>query len=280
MPIEVRLLQVSDIPAALRLKELAQWNQTEDDWLRLLLLEPNGCFCATVGSEVVATTTTTTYGQDLAWIGMVLVEPAHRRRGIATRLMEAATEYLSSAGIATIKLDATPAGHLVYETLGFKEESLIERWAGIARASSVACLTMDAATRGEALTLDAHAFGADRSNLIEMLIKDSYCTPLIGIGGDRLSGYALARRGTSAVYLGPILATDVETATTLLDGLLSRVAGEHVYIDLNTNFEAGRRMLIERGFAKQRDLIRMSYGKESRAGSSPSIFAIAGPEVG
>ena len=87
MQIEVRLLRESDIPAALRLKELAQWNQTENDWLRLLRLEPNGCFCATIGDEVVATTTTTTYGHELAWIGMVLVDPEFRRLGIATRLM-------------------------------------------------------------------------------------------------------------------------------------------------------------------------------------------------
>ena len=48
MQIEVRLLLESDIPAALRLRELAQWNQTENDWLRLLRLEPNGCFCSTI----------------------------------------------------------------------------------------------------------------------------------------------------------------------------------------------------------------------------------------
>jgi hypothetical protein len=40
--ISIRLLFESDIPAAMRLKEAAGWNQTEDDWRRLLLLEPNG----------------------------------------------------------------------------------------------------------------------------------------------------------------------------------------------------------------------------------------------
>ncbi len=97
MQIEVRLLRESDIPAALRLKELAQWNQTENDWLRLLRLEPNGCFCATIGDEVVATTTTTTYGHELAWIGMVLVDPEFRRLGIATRLMRLAFDRLIEA---------------------------------------------------------------------------------------------------------------------------------------------------------------------------------------
>jgi len=121
MQIEVRLLRKSDIPAALRLKELAQWNQTESDWLRLLHLEPNGCFCATIDGEVVATTTSTTYGHELAWIGMVLVDPKHRQLGIATKLMRVAIDYLSKAGVTTIKLDATPAGsraHSRFDAVG------------------------------------------------------------------------------------------------------------------------------------------------------------------
>ena len=92
----------------------------------------DGCFCATIDGEVVATTTTTTYGHELAWIGMVLVDPKRRQLGIATKLMHVALEYLSKAGVGTVKLDATPAGRPLYKKLGFKEESLIERWEGIA----------------------------------------------------------------------------------------------------------------------------------------------------
>ena len=38
----IRLLQLSDIPAAMRLKEAAGWNQTELDWTNLLATEPEG----------------------------------------------------------------------------------------------------------------------------------------------------------------------------------------------------------------------------------------------
>jgi hypothetical protein len=133
----------------------------------------------------------------------------------------------------------------------------------------------------EALVFDRNALGADRSELIKMLVADCLVTPIVarGIVGE-VTGYALARQGSAAVYVGPLLAEGTSDATTLLDGLLSQVSGQNVYIDLNTNFEGGRKILRERGFVKQRDLIRMSYGQESSAASSPSIFAIAGPEVG
>jgi predicted N-acetyltransferase YhbS len=281
MQIEVRLLREADIPAALRLKELVLWNQTENDWRRLLRLQPSGCFCATSGGKVVATTTTTAYGRELAWIGMVLVDPEWRRLGIATKLMRAALDYLIQAGVATIKLDATPDGCLVYENLDFKVDSLIERWEGVAGPGDVGCSMLDTFAPSEALALDRQAFGADRSTLIEMLIEDAYVRPLVATAADgRLIGYALARRGSAAAYVGPLVATDANAATTLLDGLLSQMSGQRVYIDLNTNFGEGREILARRGLVKQRDLIRMSYGKGSNAGSSSSVFAIAGPEIG
>ena len=281
MQIEVRLLLESDIPAALRLKELAQWNQTENDWLRLLRLEPSGCFCATFDGGLVATTTTTIYKPELAWIGMVLVDPKRRQLGIATRLMNAALEYLVKTGVPTVKLDATPAGCSLYRKLGFKDESLIERWVGIAGSRKVTCSSLDTASRQEALVFDRHAFGAERSKLLEMLIDDCCVTPLVTTAADgHLTGYGLAREGSAAVYAGPLLAASTDAATTLLDGLLDQVSGQRVYIDLNRNFIGGRKILTERGFVKQRDLVRMSYGTASDAGSSPLIFAIAGPELG
>src|ERR1051325_850627 len=127
--LEIRLLFESDIPAAMQLKQAAGWNQTEEDWRRLLALDPNGCFAAVKDGRLVGTTTTTTYGNDLAWIGMVLVDPHERRQGIATRLMNVALDYLNGK-VATVKLDATAEGKTLYEKFGFQAESVLERWSG------------------------------------------------------------------------------------------------------------------------------------------------------
>ncbi len=51
----------SDLPACTRLKELAGWNQTQEDWLRFLRADPEGSFVAETGQRVVATVTTITY---------------------------------------------------------------------------------------------------------------------------------------------------------------------------------------------------------------------------
>ena len=302
--VEIKLLGEGDIPAAMKLKEFARWNQTESDWRRLLKLEPDGCFAAWLDGRVVGTTTTTTYGSELAWIGMVLVDPRYRRRGIASRLMRKALDYLREAGIATVKLDATPEGRTVYEAFGFESELLIERWMGVPLPASVTdCRALDEVARPSVLAFDRQAFGADRAGLLNSLIAEACVEPLIATTTDgHLRGYALARSGTSAVYIGPLISADERSAAVLLDGILGQLTDQRVYIDLHTGsgkskvqsprsevqiyidlhtgFEGGKRLLSERGFAKQRDLIRMSYGEPNSAGTSELVFAIAGPEIG
>jgi GNAT superfamily N-acetyltransferase len=275
--IEIRLLFESDIPAAMRLKEAAGWNQTEKDWQRLLALEPNGCFAAVKDGRVVGTTTTTTYGNELAWIGMVLVDPHERRQGIATQLMNVAIDYLKDK-VATVKLDATALGQPLYESLGFQFESVFERWSGISNVNNAEPSNVDAVS--DLLALDRIAFAADRSKLLVKLIDDACVQPVLLRAADgTLNGYALARSGTNADYIGPVVAKDPQHVESLLDQVLSELSGRRVYIDFNTECGASTSVLSARDFVKERDLIRMSAGARSEK-TLPSVIAIAGPETG
>jgi len=264
----------------MRLKEAAGWNQTEDDWRRLLLLEPDGCFCVIKDGVLAGTTTTTRYGKDLAWIGMVLVDSEHRRQGIAAQLMNVALEYLSGK-VETIKLDATAAGKPVYEKFGFQVESVVERWIGTAKARNTETPSvLDPDAVHDLLALDRVAFNADRSKLLERLIGAASVRPVLLRAADgTLSGYALARQGTKADYVGPAVTTDPRQVESLLDQVLSQLPGRRVYIDFNTESGAGTNLLSDRGFVKERDFIRMVKGGPGKK-TSPLVVAIAGPELG
>jgi GNAT superfamily N-acetyltransferase len=276
--IEIRLLFESDIPSAMRLKEAAGWNQTEADWRRLLSLQPDGCFGAVRDGRLVGTTTTTIYGE-LAWIGMVLVDPEYRRQGIASELMSVALDYLKEK-VETIKLDATALGEPVYKKLGFAVESKVERWSGsVGSTQRDAQIVIDRESVRELLQLDRRAFGADRSKLIESLMTDACVAPvLLRAADDGLSGYALARGGTSKTYVGPVVVSEPQLVETLLDQVLSQLPGREIYIDINRECVADMRLLSDRGFVKERDLIRMVKGPSRK--TSPLVVAIAGPEIG
>ena len=279
---EIRLLFESDIPAAMKLKDAAGWNQTEADWRRLLMLEPNGCFGAVKNGRLIGTTTTTTYKDDLAWIGMVLVDPLNRHQGIATRLMETALDYLKDK-VAIVKLDATSQGKPVYERFGFQVESMVERWIG-RPAKSISYKTpsksLDSEVSPELFELDQQAFLADRSKLITYLIQEAIIPPVLCRSEDgKLNGYATVRRGTKAHYIGPVITTEPDQIENLLDQMLGQLNDSRVYIDVNTECGAPTSVLENRGFVKERDLVRMCYGAPGRK-TSPFVVAIAGPEIG
>src|SRR5207244_12045682 len=103
-------------------------NQIEEDWQRVLDLEPEGCFGIERGGRLAATTTAICYGRRLAWIGMVLTDPEYRGQGLATQLMRHTLEFLDGRGLDWIKLDATAMGRPIYRKLGFVDECEIERW--------------------------------------------------------------------------------------------------------------------------------------------------------
>jgi GNAT superfamily N-acetyltransferase len=117
-----------DIPAGIRLKELAGWNQTAADWNYFLAASPEGCFVAEVDGHVRGTATTISFENRFAWIGMVLVDPEFRSQCFGTKLLERTIEYLDQQKMPTMKLDATPQGKPLYEKLGFVTEYGIERW--------------------------------------------------------------------------------------------------------------------------------------------------------
>src|SRR5436309_8833391 len=106
-----------DVPAGLRLCRLARWNQRAEDWLALLA---NGFFRVVVRDDtIVGSGGAVVYGRRLAWVAMILVDPAARRQGIATRLMQDVLARLGA--VEVVGLEATPHGAAVYGGLGFTD---------------------------------------------------------------------------------------------------------------------------------------------------------------
>ena len=84
----ISLLKSEDVGKAFPLSSQAGWNQTYPDWIRLLELNPDTCYLFRMGNRVAGSTSLVTYGSDLAWIGMVIVDIAFRGKGIGKRALE------------------------------------------------------------------------------------------------------------------------------------------------------------------------------------------------
>ncbi len=249
MDLILRPLTLSDIPAAMALKQAAGWNQTESDWRNLLSLAPESSFGIDCDGELRATTTAICYGRELAWVGMVLTDPAYRGRGLARRLMKHTLDYLRRERINWIKLDATNLGRPVYERLGFCDEGAIERWVRKpgpvnAHASSTGPFVPDDA-------LDREAFGADRSAMLRALGR-------IEAASTAGAGFAMGRAGSAACYFGPCVARTRDAARNLLVWFLSGHSEESIYWDILAANRDAIELACEFGFERARELVRMS----------------------
>lgn len=268
-PIAIRRLEHADLPFAQEVRELAGWNQTDRDWERLLAHEPEGCFLATVDGAPAGTATTTTHADEVGWIGMVLVHPGFRKRGVATNLLVGCIEYLERK-VRCIKLDATPAGQPVYERLGFIEESHLARWEGLAPRSIP---DPSPNTSALPLSLDREAFGANRGAYLIQLARDSEAIL-------REDGFAFLRRGSRANYLGPVVARTPELGRELALSALATRPGTPVYWDIPEGNEPAKTLARDIGFTPQRPLVRMRLGERGFEGSDCLQWAIGAPETG
>ena len=277
---KLRTMTTDDIPAGMRLKALAGWNQTRGDWQCFLESSPRGCFAAEVDGKVVGTAATIVYEGRFAWIGMVLVDPEFRGRGIGTRLLERAVEHLDTIGVRTMKLDATPAGRPIYQKLGFKDEYEIERWLLKRSAPEAQPATEPQAVSEAVLQLDREIFGADRNLLLRALAAENPDFALVTERNGEIAGYTFGRRGTLADHLGPWMARDEKTAAALLDEFLENSRRDAVFVDALKDQRFVAEMLLARGFKVSRLLTRMVRGPNTFPGLPDLLCAILGPEFG
>lgn len=273
----IRPLTLADLPAADAIRQAEGWNQTLADWNRLIAHAADGCFVATDRGRVVGAVSTTSHGNQLAWIGMMLVHAEFRRRGIGRQLMNVALEYLAERGITCVKLDATPAGRPVYSKLGFREEAKLQRWFRDQPPLSLPSSTGAASSvRWEQISpLDRMAFGADRTSWCAALCRDSSVVSVSS--GNRVQGIGMLRAGSRVPYLGPIVAESASVGCSIAAQLVTASGG--VFWDIHSSNHAAVESARTLGFEPVRDLYRMWRG--SPVAEDPLLqFAITAPETG
>lgn len=286
-PAAIRPLIAADLDAALDLSASANWNQNLDDWATMLRLgqgwgidEAEDAGRTTLAASVIVVP----YGTHFAWVSMVLVLPAFRRRGHAQRLLRHALARLRAQGRGAV-LDATPAGHAVYVQEGFTDTWGFARYRREAGAVLHPC--PDAAPsrllrEGDwpaIEAIDSPAFGASRLPLLRELAQRWPQAARVVEQGGRVCGFVLGRDGREAHQIGPLLADDEAAAKGLLQDVL-RAAPGAVYLDLLDRQRNLLPWLQQQGFGFQRPFTRMVHALDSAPGDPSRIVLAAGPELG
>ncbi|MCA1760312.1 MAG: GNAT family N-acetyltransferase [Bacteroidales bacterium] len=281
----LKILEPADIGQALRLSKAEGWNQTEKDWEFLINNDDNICLAADVDGKIVGTATAINYENNVAWIGMVLVDKEYRGRGLSKRLLSALFEQLKYC--RSIKLDATPAGQPVYRKFGFEDEYLINRMTSdsVSRKSLPDENTSFAEpvylkNIPEIVDLDKKVFGANRKQLIEFLFENYTDNAWMIKQNGQISGFALGREGTRFFQVGPVVASTTADAKGLIVKSLSQLEDHQAVIDILEDKVELTDWLESIGFVKHRHFIRMYRKENPYPGIPGNHYLIAGPEFG
>lgn len=290
VPVTLREMTAADIEAGLRLCRLSHWNQLARDWRQFLALTPGGAVVAEdAAGMVVGSVATMRYAcagvtPCLAWIAMVLVDPAVRGQGIGTALLHEGLARLSDVPI--VGLDATPLGRPLYEKLGFRRDAGVTRLsrvaAGARRESTPPAGVRSAVASDDAAvaSLDGHVTGLDRRAMVTWLREGAPELAWVAERNGRIEGAVLGRHGHAFIHLGPIVAISTDVALRLLHAALAQTGAAAVIVDATDNHASFRDGLESLGFTAQRPFARMYRGEARPKGDGAGLFAIIGPEFG
>jgi GNAT superfamily N-acetyltransferase len=263
-------LGADDARQGLLLSAEAHWNQNEADWR--FFLTKGTVFGVRDGNRLIATAALLPYTSGNAWISMVLVTQDWRRRGLATKLLDACLEAAAKQGLTTW-LDATPAGATVYGPLGFVPTLELRRLRFAGSASRATAKLPANGRLDDLIARDCGAMGFDRSALLG---------ELAGRPGSQLISHgnamALIRDGRTARQLGPLFADRIASATALVETVVQSETNP-VLIDVVGDHQEFLENLTAIGWTIERPFQRMRFGRATVL-SAALPFAVAGPEFG
>jgi predicted GNAT family acetyltransferase len=276
---------LSDIGDAMKLSSAEGWNQTEKDWKRLIENPGNICEAAEMERKVIGTATAMNYSNQVAWIGMVLVDKEFRGKGVSKALLTHLFGKLKDC--KSVKLDATSEGQKVYEKLDFRDEYSIVRMTNpslkelsLAEDEEISSGPVQLKRLQQVIALDRLVFGADRTRLIESLVKEYPDKLGLMERNNLITGFALGRDGSKYHQIGPVMASSVMDAKMLIGGALKNLVNRQVVVDVLCDKREMISWLNALGFIEQRRFVRMYKGRNPFPGITGKQYLICGPEFG
>jgi len=276
----LRAMAAEDIPEGLRLCRASGWNQLAEDW-RLFIDSPgSGGVLMERAGNVLGTAAYIRYDA-LAWIAMMLVDPAERGTGLGAQLLAAALASLADA--PCVGLDATPAGERLYRRFGFVGDYGLIRTKAIVESSRFSASggfarRMLKSDLPAVCRMDREVFGADRGRLLAALLARSPECAWVASHAAGLRGYTFGRAGHLYHQLGPIIAMDAATARDLVTNCLRQFHGREFAIDVPALGGEWVDFLKSAGFVEERRFVRMFLREHVHPGTPAHQYAICGPE--
>jgi GNAT superfamily N-acetyltransferase len=273
-------MTAADLPAAHKLSLATLWPHRLEDWKFALDLGEG--LVAENETGIVGTVMCWPNSTDFAWLGITIVSPAFRHRGIAREL---ATRMLAKIGDRTVMLHATMDGVPLFESLGFVCAGWVHRHQGSVFHASLLPLRdgeriRPISQRDEAALADlaSRSSGLPRAAVIKHLL-----TVADGVAIDRageLIAFATLRKFGHGFVIGPVIAPDIDRAKALIAYWAGTRAGSLVRVDAPDSSGLSP-WLTDMGLTQVDEMVQiMVKGKPPLADPAITRFALLSQSLG
>jgi len=275
--LRIREMRKSDIPFAVRVSNEEFWGIPSRDFRRILKLDSHGSFIAWEGNRRVGIATTTSYGRQIAWIGNVVVKKQYRHRHIGQRLVKRAIDHLSELHVRHIALYSFIENFQFYRRLGFVHGPRFLRLRREARHRSSAVAreaTLEPRGISRLLRADRKAFGADRGQLLKLMLESGYAWYYDHSAGPAYS-YILVKRYEDLYELGPWVSfrLDATQLDSFFQSVLQRASDKPIEVTCPLTHDDASRILRKRKFRLINKGRVMFYRKVARIGEPNAVLA-------
>ena len=276
--IKISSMECSDLAYAKSLTDIEGWGHQENDFRRLLELDPQGCFVAWYGDTRVGIATTVSYDQ-YSFLGNIIVEKQHRGRDIGPALMRHAIDYLDGKGTKTIELDGVLPAVAMYRHMGFQEKyyslRLVRAPQHRAHTPSAVSLCSEPTALVE---FDFQQTGIKRQALIRSLVAECPASTFC-LGAPGLEAYAVVReRAHGALAIGPVVVQHPAACQKMMHGIVSMFGDRKIIVGVPEINESAVEIMLQHDFRHSPPSLRMFRGR--RISYEEHVYAIASADVG
>lgn len=284
---KVTPLHTKDIPSLIELSASLGWDYSHPD-LHTILTSGIAYGHKTPTGKLISSAAIFPYGPKLASLGMVMVDPAHRRLGLGQAATQKVMDSLPDKS-TPITLVATEQGVPLYEKMGYRTVTTLHKFIAEtyhpqknpAEIPDHHHLQQLSKTHlDEILHLDRTALGADRTKFLQARLQQANAGVILRRQTDNTAvGYALSIPGTVVTILGPVIAPDTDLALALIDHLARQTNGA-LRIDIPSEQTGLIEKLPLHGFTLQATPPVMLFNANHLPQRNATLYGIAAQAFG
>ncbi len=264
---------------------LEGWNPGLSDAPAFYAADPDGYLAAEVRGEFVAGGAIVRHHAGFGFMGLFIVRPDYRGKGLGRTLWYARRDRLASrlAPGGTIGMDAVEAMRGFYARGGFREVARHVRFQlaqpVLAADDSQRFLPLNQVPFEQLAEFDRTCFPSPRDAYLRAWIAQATSCSFATVEGGGLAGYAVVRRCRAGSKIGPLFADSRAVATRLFRRCCQAAADGPVFLDIPEENAEAVAMAKEFGMQAVFSCIRMYRGPMPNL-QTERIFGVTTLELG